>query len=130
MDAYYEAGYQLDLLHYLKKLDSYILRFYERTQDSVFNIERPSAYFCQESENNDDQSESEDINDEESENDNEERDKQHSEYEDEMATSTQYNEMQCIKCSSMFDCPSTYHGNQPLCQECSHYLHKNKRQRF
>ena len=156
MDAYYETGNQLDLLHYLTKLDSYILKFYERTQDSDFNIERPSAYFCQEcfgphntkackihknkcerqdindqeSENDDDQSESEDINDQESENNDEERDKQHSEYEDEMATSTQYNEMQCIKCSSTFDCPSTYHGNQPLCQGCSHYLHESKHQRF
>ena len=93
IDAYYEAGNLLDLLHYLKKLDSYTLRFYERTQDSVFNIERPSAYLCQEcfgphntkecnkhknkcesqdisdqeSENDDDESESEDIMDQESE---------------------------------------------------------------
>jgi len=49
MDAYYETGNQLNLLNYLTKLDSYILRFYERTQDSDFNIERPSAYLvCQE----------------------------------------------------------------------------------
>jgi len=49
MDAYYETGNQLDLLHYLSKLDAYILRFYERTQDSDFNMNRPSAYLvCQE----------------------------------------------------------------------------------
>jgi len=139
MDAHYEAGNLLDLLHYLKKLDSYTLRFYERTQASVFNIERPSTYSCQECfgphntkecNKHKNESESEGINDQESENDDEESDKQHSEYEDEMAPSTQYNEMQCIKCSSTIDCPSTYRGNQPLCQGCSHYLHESKRQQF
>ena len=49
MDAYYETSNQPDLLHYLSKLDTCILRFYERTQDSDFNISRPSAYLiCQE----------------------------------------------------------------------------------
>ena len=112
MDAWYEAGNPLDLLHYLKKLDAYTLRFNQRTQDLVSNIEHLSAFVCnecfgphntkecnkhknkcesqdindQESENDDDESESEDS--QESENDDEESDKQHSEYEDEMATST------------------------------------------
>ena len=44
MDAYYDTGNQLNPLNYLTKLDSYILRFYERTQHSDCNIERPSAY--------------------------------------------------------------------------------------
>ena len=96
MDTHHETGNQPDLLHYLSKLDAYILKFYERTQD--LDIERSSAYFCQEcfgphntkecnrnnnncerqdisdqeSENDDDQSGSEDINDQESENNGEE----------------------------------------------------------
>ena len=36
------------IINYLKKLDAYTLRFYERNQDSVFNTEHPSAYACQE----------------------------------------------------------------------------------
>jgi len=124
MDAWYEVGNLFDLLHYLKELDAYNLRFFQRTLDLVSNIEHLSAFVCtecftphntKEYNKHKNKCESEDINDQESENDDEESDKQHSEYEDEMETSTQYNEMQCIKCSSTFDCPSTYHGNQPLC---------------
>jgi len=48
MDTWYEAGNLPDLLHYLKKLDAYTLRFYVRTQDSVFNTEHPSAFVCTE----------------------------------------------------------------------------------
>jgi len=139
MDAWYEAGNLPDLLHYLKKLDAYAPRFYERTQDSVFNTEQPFALACtecfgphniKECNKHKNNYESEEINDQESENDDEESDKQHSEYEDETETFTQYNETKCIKCSSTFDCSSTYHGNQPLCKGCSDYLHQNKRQRF
>jgi len=48
MDKWHEDDNLPNLHHYLKKLDAYTLRFYERTQNSVFNIERPSAYACQE----------------------------------------------------------------------------------
>ena len=49
MDTHHENGNQPDLLYYLSKLDTYILRFYERTQDSEFNLSHPSAYMiCQE----------------------------------------------------------------------------------
>jgi len=41
MDTWHENDNLPNLHHYLKKLDAYTLRFYERTQDSVFNIERP-----------------------------------------------------------------------------------------
>ena len=48
MDAWYEANNMHDLHHYLKKLDSCTLKFYQRTQDEVFDIENLSAYACQE----------------------------------------------------------------------------------
>ena len=48
MDTWHEDDNLPNLYHYLKKLDAYTLRFYERIQDSVFNIECPSAYACQE----------------------------------------------------------------------------------
>jgi hypothetical protein len=48
MDTWHENDNQPNLHHYLKKFDAYTLRFYERTQDSFFNIERPSAHACQE----------------------------------------------------------------------------------
>jgi len=76
MDAYYKAGNLLDLLHYLKKLDAYTLRFYQRTQDSVSNIEHLSVFVCtecfgphntQECNKHKNKCESQDINDQESE---------------------------------------------------------------
>jgi len=48
MDTWHEDDNLPNLHHYLKKLDAYTLRCYKRTRDSVFNIERPSAYVCQE----------------------------------------------------------------------------------
>jgi len=48
MDTWHEDDNLPNLHHYLKKLDAYTLRCYKRTRDSVSNIERPSAYVCQE----------------------------------------------------------------------------------
>jgi len=139
MDDRHEAGNAPDLHHYLKKLDTYVLKFYQRTQESTYKIKQPTAFVCtecfgphniKECNKHKIDYESEEINDQESENDDEESDEQRSEYEDETETSAQYNEVQCMKYDSTFDCPSTYHGNQPLCQGCSDYLHQYKRQRF
>jgi len=42
MDAWHQADNLPDLHNYLKKLDTYTLKFYQRTQDSNYKIEHPS----------------------------------------------------------------------------------------
>ena len=127
----YNVSNAPNLHHYLDTLAEYLKIFYERTRD--ISIKHPSSFISNaclgphnikeynKHENNYESDEindeSDEISDQESENDDAESDEQHSEYAYETETSAQYNEMQCIKCGSMFDCPSTYYGNQPLCQE-------------
>jgi len=136
MDTYNTSNAP-NLHHYLDTLAEYLKTFYERTRH--ISIEQPSSFICnacfaphniKEYNKHENNYESDEINDQESENDDEDSDEQHSEYEDETETSAQYNEMQCIKCDSTFDCPSTYYGNKPLCSGCSDYQHQYKRQRF
>jgi len=48
MDDWHEAGNAPDLHQHLMKLDTYILKFHQRTQESTYKIEQPSAFACTE----------------------------------------------------------------------------------